>query len=572
MAEVIELPEDYYLTHFERVLDHVEARYRHLLRAGERDVLGRWRGLERPARMLYLRLINRKGPILRVSSLVYPEIGAVEEPLEALERAGLCELDEALWARFDREVLLRTLTAAELKRVAARAGIGVPKGTRKDALVALLEAAEDPLLWAVDRFVAARQADVFGLTRILFFGNVEQGMTTFIVHELEHVRFPSYRIADELPLWDSREQVDDYVEAALARDRWEWGPGPASVEEAREGARRALEIVETHGAQPAHRRTVSPAHAYARVALIGARELERAGEAEEATRCYERLVARSPDLDVRVKAADRLGLMAQRGSAEAGFAAACEALQGEDLDALAAHRLAYRRARLGLGADPGKALNKPRTVELELEAAQGPRGVKARYLGVEGASLTVEEAALERLGPGVRAENALFLAFFGLLCWEELFLPVPGMFQQPFQGAPLDIDSPHFYGPRRAAFEGRFEALRGADLARLVRQQFASHQGEANRFVRWGLWTGEALAEIAERLGAEALVAVLERIARSPKRHGSGMPDLLVWPEDRVALVEVKGPGDSVHLEQKLWHDYLLRRGLDVRIAKVRRR
>jgi hypothetical protein len=49
------------------------------------------------------------------------------------------------------------------------------------------------------------------------------------------------------------------------------------------------------------------------------------------------------------------------------------------------------------------------------------------------------------------------------------------------------------------------------------------------------------------------------------------MPDLFVFTEEGPAMVEVKGPGDQVSIEQALWHDFLLREGVDVRLARIRR-
>ena len=63
----------------------------------------------------------------------------------------------------------------------------------------------------------------------------------------------------------------------------------------------------------------------------------------------------------------------------------------------------------------------------------------------------------------------------------------------------------------------------------------------------------------------------MRRIAQHPNRHSNGLPDLIVFEGEALTLIEVKGPGDSLRLAQRLWHDHLLRAGVSIKIAKVQR-
>jgi len=68
-----------------------------------------------------------------------------------------------------------------------------------------------------------------------------------------------------------------------------------------------------------------------------------------------------------------------------------------------------------------------------------------------------------------------------------------------------------------------------------------------------------------------SIVPVLERIARAPHVHRAGLPDLFVFVDGKARLIEVKGPGDQVSVEQALWHDALMVAGADVRLIRVDR-
>ncbi len=71
------LPAGYYLDHFSQVIVGVRARYGFLLTVAEREYLARLDALSEAARMLYARLVNRRGPFFQVNRLNYPEIDRV---------------------------------------------------------------------------------------------------------------------------------------------------------------------------------------------------------------------------------------------------------------------------------------------------------------------------------------------------------------------------------------------------------------------------------------------------------------------------------------------------------------
>jgi hypothetical protein len=107
-------------------------------------------------------------------------------------------------------------------------------------------------------------------------------------------------------------------------------------------------------------------------------------------------------------------------------------------------------------------------------------------------------------------------------------------------------------------------------VAGVILAAWSRRAGLVNPFVSWESYDPDDLARAAAAFGLR-LLRILERLARNPSRHGRGLPDLLVYEGDGPVLVEVKGPGDQPSVEQRLWHDFLLGHGVDVRIARIRR-
>lgn len=563
----IALSEDYYLENFEHVVGHALDRYELLLEPVAVDVLRRFGSLSRDARRLYARLYLRVGPVFRRSRLRYDEID-LDVAIAELAAEGYARQREIPLDPDPAREILPLFAVAEIAVAAAASGLRVRgrKGDLVDAVAAHPEALG--ALRATDTLVERLRDDIFGLAQLLFFGNREQDLSAFVIVSLDFARYPAYDVATDLPLFPSREAVAAFLEAErLVAEEIDPLDGDALAVRAA-AALAGLARCDTPIAP--HARRLHPGRLYARAAFGCARELERLGRNAEAVDVYASVVRLAPQAGLRAEAADRLGLAAARAGLPERFDE-CAALVLADptLDAIGRFHVESRAAALSGGARPRAALRQPRIFELELRAA-GHAGSKALYLSAAGEAVTIESAVLETLGGGLHAENALFRALFGLLFWDVVFAPVPGMFQHRFQAGPLDLASEHFYENRRALIVSTLDALRTTHLGRAVSVAYERHRGRTNALVGWDHYTAEELARAADAFG-ERLVPILERLARHPSRHGRGLPDLLVYENGAPVLVEVKGPGDQPHVEQRLWHDALLAGGVDVRIARVRR-
>ena len=125
-AEARPLEPTYYWQNLRVVLDTVLDAQAHVFGVDEHGQLMRFLALPPNAQMLYGRLLQRRGPDFRRSSLDYAEIGDVDGAIAHLDRAGFVEARPEL--TLDERVAL--FTVRELRQVAGAApprSLGSPR-------------------------------------------------------------------------------------------------------------------------------------------------------------------------------------------------------------------------------------------------------------------------------------------------------------------------------------------------------------------------------------------------------------------------------------------------------------
>ncbi|KAJ7647684.1 VRR-NUC domain-containing protein [Roridomyces roridus] len=163
---------------------------------------------------------------------------------------------------------------------------------------------------------------------------------------------------------------------------------------------------------------------------------------------------------------------------------------------------------------------------------------------------------------GIHSETQILTTLFGLLFWDIIFLPIPGAFETPWQTGPLDIGEDSFYNARRDPINRRLEEIRSG-RARAKLEEHDDRYREAKTCcigVNWDLCGREEMVEIVECLGGEPLAAICQLFCEDYGGRCSGVPDLVLWNMEtkECKFVEVKGPGDGLSENQKLWSHALL--------------
>ncbi|RPD66429.1 hypothetical protein L226DRAFT_479073 [Lentinus tigrinus ALCF2SS1-7] len=203
-------------------------------------------------------------------------------------------------------------------------------------------------------------------------------------------------------------------------------------------------------------------------------------------------------------------------------------------------------------------------------------GGKSIWKGRDGEEVSVEQLALEHYEDkhgckGFHSEGRIVTTLFGLLFWEIIFAPIPGAFETKYQSAPLDLAEDTFYYSRQDLIEARLEEIEQGQAAEIVEREHIKNKDVLCIGVRWDLFSREDLVTIAKCLHPSALVAICRLMCEDYASRTSGVPDLIVWNEEGqwARFVEVKGPGDTLQENQKVWINVLLLAGMRVDVCHV---
>lgn len=551
MAAVLPDP-FYYLENFRQVLAEVAARHADLLQPEERALMARVQALPRPAQALLVRMVMRKGELFREGKLVYPEIGPTAAAAAALAAAELVEADPALTLaetfallrRDELEGVCATLLDGHLGAAERRA----LKQLRKDELLAALQphfpdarplAAWQPALH--ERLYRLRHAAFYDLLRLLFFGNLHQDWSEFVLADLGLLRYERVAIPADARAFQCRADVDDYRALHALRTRLEAGEAAADV---------LAEVPATAHANPwlEERR--------GRLLFHLGQQLEREQDWPGALAAYR--ASSWPEARLRL-----VRVLERDGDAVAALALAQDILAGqpreEEVQQLARSVPRLRRT-LGLPRETPPALLAPTPEALRL-----PFDATRRVEDIVQAHLHRDDA------PVFYVENALVNSLFGLLCWPAVFAPVPGAFFHAFQYGPADLHHPGF-AARRADLLAPCLAQLDSDAWRdTVRATWREKQGLQSPFVAWEVLDESLLALALDCIPAAHLRLLFARLLGDLKNNRSGFPDLIqFWPaQQRYRMLEVKGPGDRLQDNQRRWLDYCLRHDIPVAVAHV---
>ncbi|WP_254275850.1 VRR-NUC domain-containing protein [Halomonas sp. 3H] len=565
----------YYLVNFQFVLDWVAERHGDLLGDEEQAFLVDFAALPRASRALLVRMVMRRGEHFRTSKLVYPEInteidaeisgqsGGGEAALAPLVAAGLVEDDPAL----SLVTLFAQLRLPELRLALAdeiRAA-GLPASLGKAALLDVLAprglAARPLAAWwpaAPDRVVRLTVMATCDRLRLMFFGNLRQDWSDFVLAELGVQRFERVAFSADSRAFQRRAEVDAYLALHRLRERLDADEPVATLAAERPA-------VPADNAWLAARRR--------RLDLALGRQAERAGEGELALGLYHQAgwPVDAGSVEARIRYLRLLERRGEHAEAHALSEARVEALAGGapgEAEAQALSRLLPRlRRRLGLAAQTREAAPAPERLELCLPASQ------SFSLGVEravGAYLQHDDA------PVAYVENTLLTGLFGLLCWEALFAPLPGAFFHPFHSGPADLYREDFVARRRERFDACLARLDDGRHERAILSTWREKQGLANPFVHWGALDEALLSLSLSCLPAEHLRACFARLLGDLKANRAGLPDLIQFfpqaaeGEPRYRLIEVKGPGDRLQDNQRRWLAFFHEQGIPAAVCHVR--
>ena len=545
----VELHPLYYLHNFEALCETVEAQYEDLLSEQERDFLQNFAACDAAARGLFVRLTSRRGIWFRSEKLHYPElVEDLDAPLEQLASRGLISFVAAP----DLELLLELCLKGELLQLFAdMLGPDARKLRKSELSEALLQLAPDGAEvsrrwrdWTESSLLEVHGGAVVEVLQLLFFGNRRQSLTDFVLSDIGVASYESYALDRRYRLFTTRAQVDEYLQAAALREQFYTLLELDDVEA-------MVDLVER--LPVAHSSHTLQQQRWDKLRNRLGRQLERYQRPEAALRAY-------ADSQMHPARERSVRVLESQGKTER----ALELCKSMEIDPWCEAEMDFQRR---------KSVQLARKNGVAVTLLKPPAPVSEKLL-LAPTEQRVEEAAAAYYRQHWQwvghVENSLVNALFGLALWDQIFAEVAGAFVNPFQSAPLDMYSGTFYRTRRSAIDARLQALAQVDLATVLLASYDAHFGISNRWVSWRSIGREMVAIAAQIIPASHLIAMWRRILFDPQANRSGLPDLLALdPEHGYCMIEVKGPGDQLQLNQKRWLRYFSEQDIPVKVAWV---
>ena len=510
-------PDGYYAENLTAVISSVCDQYKDLLTIDESRFADSTLALSASALRLFARLLSRTKRYIRVDSLSYADVDDVSNALDELRQANLISVN----AEGESDEILGLLTVRELKATFVQRDL---KGRKSEIVDAIRSLHDDKALR--DRvstrypWLFVRATKSFEFFCLLFFGNSMQSLDEFVIRDLGVTRFESYELDPAFRLFCTRRDIDRFQELSELGELVETlGKNVTTTE-----AKSIFDAIE--------KREEDRVFELRRSRVLNAlgRNLERAKEHELALTCYRSSTAHpARERTMRI-------LMKEDRTAD---------LERVRLDILNAPRT-YEESAFAI------RFGKPRTPQPHIEIRKGVAPLASDQ--------RIELFAVQQLTDGGshawHLENLLPNSLFALAYWDWLYASVRGAFVNPFQATPLDLYWPEFFEVRRGICEDPLH--KPHELKARIQSTAQRKRGISNHLVAWSILTPRLLSAILNAMTTDQLVSLLKIVIEDLRQFRAGFPDLTVIDKNgEIAFVEIKGPGDQLRPNQRLWLDRL---------------
>jgi len=543
-----DLPEDYYLDNVITLFEHVESLYADILEQQQLDFLQQFSVLPENAKKLYIRLLNRTHQRFRLGKLHYPEIPMMEQAIKTLENSGFLRVNPAI----ETESLIALFSKAELLSLHPdRANLRKLNRTELDEV--LLEQTAHGFIEQLtqsDSILLVEQKDSYTLCQMLFFGNLNQSMTDFVLRDLGLNQYESYAIdAHNRPYTSKLEIQQHWLLHEI--DTLFYLCDPADTAALQSCFKAVPEDIDS--ASPLFRKGE-------RIKYEVARQFERLQDIPLALELY-RQCRLPPSRERITRILHKLGKTTEAlKHCQAIIEQPCN--EEESQFALAFGRRLVQRHKIEDQPifNYSSRVAKAETFKLELEQQESVELAVVDYFLAE-----------HEGNQCFFLENSLFNGVLGLLIWDVVFAPIAGAFYNPFQHRPADFYTYDFLQKRTIQIDRVWASISSnEDIWRRVSNCWQAKFGLMNPLVNWQVLEPGIIELALQRIDYSHWMQVFERILLDLRNNRAGFPDLVLFPATGgYQLVEVKGPGDSLQKNQQRWMHYFTEKGIPHSVARV---
>jgi Fanconi-associated nuclease 1 len=145
--------------------------------------------------------------------------------------------------------------------------------------------------------------------------------------------------------------------------------------------------------------------------------------------------------------------------------------------------------------------------------------------------LTPEEYALQHFKQegwkSYHSEVEILTTIFALTFLDILFLPLPGVFETPFQTHPLDLGTEVFYKSRKFYIDTRLKEIESEDFEHYLQTHYTEQYSKRTNVIGLSWEFGlDDLIEISDCIGGAALSRIFKLFCHDYFSYNAGMPDL----------------------------------------------
>lgn len=540
-----DLPAKYYLDHFREFVGFLKARCSHLLDRKHLDYLDIFNSLDEDAQCLMVRILNRKGHVIKLDTLRYEEITDIPKALRTLEHSNLIG---SVSEPFIQPALL-SLTKPELIELAALEQNSLntslfPKKSQNKAhwlnwvsqYVSHEIITQHPLMSSL---IVNYQGDIFDYLLFLYFGNLKGKLNQFSLRDMgimgtrknqvhENVRFSTLNHAQSAFFYANKNQdiqywsEDTLVHQAQLMDTFPLVEGQLAIKQFNHFSYRlgkALLPIDHSLAMQVLEQSHDPQAIEKRI-----REWYKLGQMEKVKHGLDSIIDQPPSEHLFIFATDFLE----------------------------------------------RKFNKKRTSILTDVLRNGPPPIPMDEAFINDVELGVINHHTRNGKMAIRTENQPWRALFALTFWNELFEhPKTGLCSE-FDYLPTVLKDDCFYETIPEDIHSRLESLNErVSFKRWITQQWTSHYGKANGIFYWHPKLLEVVLLILEYSPLDGLIRHLMDMSKRYQELNDGYPDILILENQQLRLEEIKAPGDQLRRNQLIIIQKLKGLGWDVSIQTV---
>ena len=541
------LPPKYYHTNFEYLLSFVKDKYKNLLITSEWQFLRKYYSLPNDAQCLFIRFTNRKGLFFKKNTLKYEEIENIETQLQLLtDREFVSELNYDLHKNYLNDILY-VLTKSDLLSLF---DLNEFKNLKKEQLAEQLKEKYSPesifeTLILKSILVKANFELEVSFLRFLFFGNKYMDMTEFVLRDLGLIQYYQHSDDHLVARFETRKE---------AEEKWMISEMFLVFEELK-GSQPPSEILDWYKNTQQSLQDISPVAltTWERLQLKIGKYFEQQKHFEAALEVYKNVMA-VPSRERAARCLAKIGFIDEAR-------VLCEQMISRPQNADEQFFGEYFIKNLD-----GKK-NKKQTTEFIKNASEITVDKIFNHQVELGAIAYFREAGFD----AAFSENHTWRSLFGLAFWDIIFDPTLVAFHHPFQRRPSDLHLPDFYQKRGENIRQHLDSFENKDeFLEYLWKNYRQNEGIANAFVIWLPEIWELVRVIVTFLDWENIKLILTKIAENIIENSRGLPDLMVWNENGLELIEIKSPNDALSNQQLFWLRYFNEIGVKASVLRVR--